>query len=176
MKNRKGFTVIELVVSFVLISIIVVGMLTIALRYRNDAQLSTQKLEVERYKDTLTKEIQEDILEYGVSDINYCTAGGSSIQTCLIFTFQDGTTKNLQLVNTNVLDRYIRYGGHKFPIEEYFPIEPVGLEDASIRLPSKIHFLREKVGENSVFKIDIPIDHVDLEGDYGIHIVALGNF
>jgi len=170
MSNKKGFTVIELVVSFTLISIIVVGMLTIALRYRNDAQLSTQKLEIERYKDTITKEIQEDILDFGIQSIDPC--GGSST-TCLTFLFMDGTSKNLVLANTNVLDRYIQYGGHKFPVEENFPIAPTGLGDATVSLPNRILFDKSVVGTTSLFKIDIPITHADIEGDYGVHIVAM---
>lgn len=176
MKREKGFTVIELVVSFVLISIIVVGMLTIALRYRNDAQLSVQKLELERYKNVLTTTVQEDILEYGVVDIQYCQNNGVAVSNCLNLTFKDNTQKQLELVNTNVLNRYIRYGGQRFPIEEQFAIEPTGLEDATIVLPKDgITLFRKSVGSSLIFKIDIPIYHVDLEGDYGIHVVAMND-
>jgi len=171
MKRERGFTVVELVVSFVLISIIVIGMLMIALRYRNNAQISTEKLEMERYRDTLTKAIQEDIVEYGVDSIDYCEVGN---RNCVVISFDDGTTKRLEISNVNVLDRYIRYDGRKFLIEEYFPIKPTSLGDASITLPySGIELLREEFTGNTIYQINIPIFHVDLEGDFGIHIVAL---
>lgn len=173
--NHKGFSVVELVVSFALISIIVIGMLSIALSYRGQAQLSTQKLEMQKYRMTLTREIQKDILDYGVMDMNYCQDEGVSNRNCLIITFKNEDSKKLELFNTDVTNRYIRYGGHKFSIDEYFPIPPTSLEDASIILPRDgIAFKKEDIGENNaVYEIDIPIYHVDLEDNFGIHIVAM---
>ena len=56
--KKKGFTVVELVICFALISVVVVGMLSIALSYRKNASESKTRLELEEYKVNITRKIQ----------------------------------------------------------------------------------------------------------------------
>ncbi len=171
-KNKeKGFTVVELVVSFALISIIVMGMLGIALTYRGKAQVSTDRLSMEKYRAAVTRKIQDDIVKSKVSNITRC----GSNQKCITISFQNGDTKNLEISDNDVKNRYIIYGGQRFEVEEFFPgLATVKNEDAFITLPTKIDLEQRCVASDTcTYKIDIPIFHADLEGDYGIHIVAM---
>ena len=169
MKNQKGFTMIELVVSFTLISILIVGMLTIALSYRHDVQLSTERLELEEFKNNVTRAIQDDIVEYGFKSAAYCSA---SNQLCLDITFDDNNVRRLQLVNSSISNRYIQYNGRKFPIEETFVGVRKNDNDTWLTLPNKISLEQKTSDGYNVYKFDITITHADLEGDFGIHIVA----
>lgn len=173
--NNKGFTVVELVVSFVLLSILVVGMLGIVLQFRTEAYLSNRKLDLTRYKDTVTKAIQKDIIKYGVQDISYCKdASNNTITSCVVLTFKNSTTKNLQVSNFDVHNRYILYGGQKFPIEEVVKRENAVIGDATIHLPdnSSINLKTRAVGTSNIYKIEIPIVADDIAQDFGIFIVA----
>lgn len=174
MKREKGFTVSELVICFILISIIVMGMFAVAINYKNSALLANNKLELERYKANLTDKIQSDIIDLGVKYINYCD---SVDMNCVNIVFNDSSSKKLELSSsTDVLDRYIKYGGEKFSIEENFKgNDNPTLKDVSIILPNAGISLSIYLQNNSsLYSIDIPISHTALEGDYGLHIVALG--
>jgi len=171
MNKKNGFTVVELVVCFALVSIVVVGMLNIALGYRKNASESQIRLSLEEYKVNITRKIQNDIMNLGVDTIGYC---GTNYH-CIEFTFNDTSKKKLEISSLDPLNRYIRYGGEKYPVEENFEgIENPTLKDTSILLPIAGITLSPVYQENNqnLYKIDIPITHTTIEGDFGIHIVT----
>lgn len=174
MMNKKGFTVIELVVCFVLVSIIVVGMLTIALNYRKDAKISEIELELKSYKINLTEKIQEDVLEYGVDYVKYCS---DNSQNCVEIGFNNSTTKTIEISSDDPVNRYIKYDGEKFMIEEDLDdIDNPTLNDVSIILPLNVISLStNSTFNNTIYSIDIPISHTLVEGDYGIHLVVFAS-
>ena len=45
--NNKGMSIIEIVLTFALIMVMVIGMLTIVMSYRDKASLSIKKLEMD---------------------------------------------------------------------------------------------------------------------------------
>lgn len=67
--NNKGISIIEIVLTFSLVMLMVIGMLGIVFNYRDKASVSLKKLDLDTFKNTLTKDIQDDILEYGVQEI-----------------------------------------------------------------------------------------------------------
>lgn len=174
--NHKGFTIVELVLSFALISVIVIGMLTIIINYRSMIKLSNRKIELIQYKSTLTKTIQDDITNLGVRSIHYCKdASGNDINTCVVLTFKDESIKNLSYANFDVKNRYIQYGNQKFPIQESGQDDFESLSDATVHLPSErigITLSSVKVLEDTVFKVRIPIIADDIDEDFGLFIVA----
>ena len=68
--NNKGVSIIEIVLTFALIMVMTMGMLSIVFNYREKASISMEKLDLDTFKNTLTKEIQDDILTLGVKEIN----------------------------------------------------------------------------------------------------------
>lgn len=163
MEDKKGFTVVELVICFVFLSIVVVSMLSIALGYRKNVNESEIRVAMEEYKINLTRKIQNDIINLGVDSIKYCDA---SITDCIELFFNDGTSKKIEVSSSDPTNSYIKYGGERFVIG-----------DASTVLSSetsKVISLTETFQNNSsLYKIDIPIANTMLDGEYGIHIVAL---
>ena len=173
LKRKKGFTVIELVICFALISIVVVGMLSIALSYRRSASESATILKLEEYKVNVTRKIQNDIMDLGVNYVKYCD---TAVTDCIEFVFNDGNTKKLEVSSLNPTDRYIKYGGEKFAIEDDLEgIENPTLKDVSTLLPlSGITLSVSFQNNSSLYKVDIPITHTTIEGEYGIHLVTFG--
>lgn len=171
--NNKGFTMVELVLGFGLLAILVMGMLSVALNYRYSVKISNRRLELTQYKNTITREIQDDILEKGIRDINYCSEDNL---TCVTFTFRDSTTKNLSFSNSNsaINDRHIKYGDQKFLVEEYLD-ELLSISDATIHLPSErtgIILRRINVDDSIVFRVYLEISTDDIDEDFGISIVT----
>lgn len=156
-RNKKGFTVIELVTSFALISIIVIGMLTIALNFRNKAVSSKEQLAMFQYKEDVTKAIQDDIFELGVDSIT------KENDYAIIINFKNGDIKKLYI---DSFDKTITYDGRKFELDD---------PDNRATMEASNFFKQTEVfdEDNIVYKIDIPIYHADIEGEFGIHIITL---
>ena len=171
--KKKGFTVVELVICFALISVVVVGMLSIALSYRKNASESKTRLELEEYKVNVTRKIQNDIINLGVDYVKYCD---TAVTDCVEIVFTDGTSKKIEVSSLEPGNRYIKYGGEKFKIEDDLEgIENPTLKDVSTLLPlSGINVSVAFQNNSSTYKIDIPITHTAIEGEYGIHIVTNG--
>lgn len=175
--NNKGFTLVELVLGFALLAIIVMGMLSISLNYRYSVKTSNRRIGLTQYKNSITRLIQDDILEKGILDINYCN---DDVLTCVTFTFRDSTTKNLSFSNNNqaLNNRYIQYGNRKFPVEEPDLDELLSISDATIHLPSErtgIILRRINVDDSIVFKVYLGIGTDDIDEDFGINIVTTNN-
>ena len=175
--NNKGMTIIELTLSFIFVFTLAFSMYQLLFNYRvkqNEESIKAQMLD---YKNQVTMAIQNDISEKRLKSIDYCTNGGKVVDRCLILYFNDGTTKQLAVEKgTKEYDGdeyeidYITYGGIIYEsadalLLEYRPnymlyhtYETNNLEDDNV----------------TIYRISIPIYHNDLEGNYGIEIVAIG--
>ena len=69
MKNNKGFTVVELIVTFVLVMSLAVGLFAVVDGYREKQQKETILKELNSYKNEILKIVQDDFLNKGIVDI-----------------------------------------------------------------------------------------------------------
>ena len=175
--DNKGFTVVELTLSFIFVFTIAFSMYELLFNYRvrqNEESIKSQMMD---YKNEVTLAIQNDINEKTLKNIDYCKQGSNIIDRCLVLNFNDNTSKQLAVEDSvteydgNIYEtNYISYGGIIYEssdalLLEYKPnymlyntYESDELEDDNIK----------------VYRISIPIYHNDLEGDYGINIIAVG--
>lgn len=180
--NNKGVTVVEILVSFVLISVIVVGMMNVVYLYRGKISTSNYKKQLITYKNTLTKDIYDDILTKKVKSVEEVKElNGRGIK----FTFSDNSTKILEISDTSKVDgiknKYIAYGrndsegGQIYKIYEEFPAEVTDLEKyESLKFTTNSIILTEdNLGTDVVYHVDIGINHVDMIEDFGIHLTFL---
>ena len=94
--NNHGLSLVEIVVTFAIVMAIVSGLMAVIMNYRLRAQNSLSELELQTYKNTLTKEIQDDILSFGISEINQGGSCASStnknrFSSCANLVFKNGT-------------------------------------------------------------------------------------
>ena len=133
--NNKGVSIIEIVLTFALIMVMTMGMLSIVFNYREKASISMEKLDLDTFKNTLTKEIQDDILTLGVKEIN--TSGecltNAELNSCINIVFLDGNSKafGTSKVNNNDVDsienKFLYYDGLKYKIVDKLPNKiPIG--------------------------------------------------
>lgn len=190
--NNHGVSLIEIIVTFAIVMVIVGGLMTVIMNYRLQAQSSFSKLDLQTYKNTLTKEIQDDILNLGISDINNggscaSTENQSRFSSCANLVFKDGTQKILAVSKVGQDDRdslekkYIFYDDEKHIIHDSLPKKiPEGRHAIDFQnifvydgnfVSSDSTFLSSGA-EVKIFSIDIPIEHIDYEEDFGLHIVA----
>lgn len=187
--NNKGMTIIEIVLTFVLIMVIVVGMFTIIMNYRGKISDSYTLLELDTLKNTLTRDIQKDIITLGIKEIN---DGGEcqsieGLNSCINIVFKDNTekafgTSKIDVSDKNtIINKFLYYDGEKYKIHDSLPdnipsgrdildFQTVVLNDENI-LSSDSIVLEDGTMVN-FYNIDVSISHVDFDKDFGIHIVA----
>lgn len=187
--NNKGMSIIEIVLTFALIMVMVIGMLTIVMSYRDKASLSIKKLEMDTFKNTLTKDVQDDILKLGIEEVNMdgeC-ATITGLSRCVNIVFKDGSQKvfGTSLINVNDRDsienKFLYYDGEKYKLHDTLPekipngrtildFQSITVEDNNI-LSTDSAILTDGTVVN-IYSIDVYISHIDFEEDFGIHIVA----
>lgn len=89
MKKNKGFSIIELIVSFALTMIIVVILFEIIISLKNVYENSVTKSALVSRQNILTDYIYSDLNDYGLSSISACG------DNCLQFVYKNGDMKNL---------------------------------------------------------------------------------
>ena len=156
MKNNKGFTVIELISSFVLISLIVALLFEVLFIIKNlytDSGIKTELL----VKQALISEKIND--EFNSKNIMVASKCGS---TCINFTFTDGTSSELSFDRN---ENTFKYGNYKTKLID-------GSEYGNINVTTET-VVDVPVGLNdSVVKIEIPIYHKLIkQQNFGINIV-----
>lgn len=187
--NNKGISIIEIVLTFALIMIMTMGMLSIVYNYRMKASLSLEELELDTYKNSLTKEIEDDILDKGLKEIN--TQGecltNTELNSCVNLVFLDGTEASFgtSKVDNNNIDsienKFLYYNGIKYKITDKLPSKVPDGRDAtefqSITIQDdNILTIDSMVLEDGTlvnfYSIDVYIYHTDFDKDFGIHITA----
>ena len=187
--NNKGMSIVEIVVTFSIIMIISVGLLSIVVNYRNKISVSLERLKLDTFKNNVTQDIYNDILNLGVTEIN--TAGECSTLTdlnrCVNIVFQDGServfgTSKVEANNKNSIEeKFVYYDGIKYKLKDYLPdnkpsgrvwkdLEAISINDDAI-LSSSSTVLEDGTKIN-IYRIDTGIEHIDFTDDFGIHIVA----
>lgn len=187
--NNKGVSIIEIVLTFALIMVMTMGMLSIVFNYREKASISMEKLDLDTFKNTLTKEIQDDILTLGVKEIN--TSGecltNAELNSCINIVFLDGTNKafGTSKVNNNDVDsienKFLYYDGLKYRIVDKLPnkipdgrkavdFQTIKIQDQNIL--STDSMVLENGTVVTFYSIDVYISHIDFDEDFGIHITT----
>ena len=199
--NNKGMTVVEIVLTFSIIMIIVIGMLTIMVNYRNKVSVSLNRLKLETFKNNLTQDIYNDIIKLGVSKVEDFTdtniagnpCNGLGLNRCIVITFQDGSEKAFgtsKITNPDdqdsIINKYMYYDGMKYKLKDELPgVLPAAREGEqrhwtelqSIRVNddgilNSNYTVLEDGTQMYIYNIDVKVSHVDYEDDFGIHIVA----
>ena len=93
MMNNKGFTLIELMVSVILISIVLVFMFNLLGDIKRESALSNEDISDNLDRATITRIIQNDFIESKLTTISICNDSDTIL--CYNFTFQDNSSKKL---------------------------------------------------------------------------------
>lgn len=178
--NNKGLTVVEILVSFVIISVIVVGMMNVVYLYRGKIATSNYRKQLITYKNTLTKDIYDDILKMKVYDVERCE---TNVSRCIKFRFgmneSDLIEKKLEISDATteegIKDKYIVYGGQIYKIFEELPNDVSNLKKyESLKFTTNsIILTKDDLGTDIVYHVEIGINHVDIMENFGINLTFL---
>lgn len=159
MLNNKGFTVIEVVISFTFVVIILASMFTIVINYQNETSKEQMKNSLLVYKNTLLEIVYDDIISGNMDSITSCGDKCVNINT---------KTDSYQLTS-EVLENttYITYRGNKYE-----------LPDSQNGLSQIENFVYRFDKTNKIYDVTIPIVHAELTDeenkDNNIQIIVSG--
>lgn len=176
--DNKGFTVIELILSFILVMFLALSMFALVNNYRNREQKESIRRDLLTFQNTLTGDIYQDTIERKVDYIRSCDIDGV-IKGCINIQFKDGTYKDLKIITEEktatedgttftYFSSYILYGNVKYE-----------LPDPKFARIVDDYMFFSTVEEDSleygvIYKIRIRIEHQDLDDEFVIEVVTTG--
>lgn len=177
--NNKGFTITELIVTFVIVMSITLGLFAVVDNYRERQQKATYRKELNSYKNEIVKIIQDDVLYKGVKKIEGIKVNdengenGESFNQGIKITFKDDTSKELKVKNSvtkngETVNGEIKYGNISYPFPNNF-----------VKFTDDIIFSDSGEFENlnkRIYSINIELTHTELTGEvFDINIVCVSN-
>lgn len=188
MKNNKGFTIAELLVTFVLVMSIVLALFKVVDHYRERQQNATSVKEMNSYRNQIVKVVEDDILfNYGGikeikgldqnDDLSLSAIEKANFQQGIEITF-NGVIANTQPNTTNPKRLIVKKNGILYGNMFYeFPSKFVSAVDDVIYTETQV----EKVSsedpslKKAIYSIHIDLTHSELNRIFNINIVAVNN-
>ena len=149
--NNKGFTIVEVLVTFVLVSIVSISLFSTISAFNEKRILESQRAKVYEYKNSILTRIQTDFIEKGLAHASITRSGSSNmaagIKTTIHCLLKDGSERDLiiyqRYTKTNIRidgiatrsdEFYIEYGTPGDIIREELPDlgETVGEYDTTL--------------------------------------------
>lgn len=173
MKNNKGFTIAELLVTFVLVMSIVLALFKVVDHYRERQQNATSVKEMNSYRNQIVKVVEDDILfNYGgIKEIKGLDLKPSEAQQGIEITFNEviantqPNTKRLIVKKNGIL-----YGDMFYE----FPSKFVSAVDDVIYTETKVSSDDSSL-DKAIYSIHIDLTHSELNRIFNINIVAVNN-
>lgn len=184
--NKKGMTTVEILVSFVIVAVISSTIYTTVSNYATRREIESYKLELNTYKNLLTKEIQDDLIKKGLLNVSKEEKrNGNADEFDIRFTLKNGEQKHLKITRQltddvletsptrNYDDNFkVEYNEVEYPIPDFgFSYNQNKKIVKDLRLTNVI-----VKTENNVFSLFLGFQHQRLSTKYGINIVCPINY
>ena len=177
--NNRGMTAVEILVCFVLMSILAVSMYSSIASYKNKQSIESAKEKIFTYKNLLTKEIQDDLIKKGLvsaeisETINETKGKPENLSSKVFkvdFLFRDGSKKQL-VINRRLASDYSVVDCASEKINDAFSIQ-YGEEGnlMTYDLPD-VGYGENQCGEKV---LDLRINNVDINKDNNILTIYIG--
>lgn len=174
MKNNKGFTIAELLVTFVLVMSIVLALFKVVDHYRERQQNATSVKEMNSYRNQIVKVVEDDILFNceGIKEIKGLDLKPSEAQQGIEITFNKvDDEKNTQITKNLIVKKNgILYGDmfYEFPSKFVSAVDDVIYTETQVENVSSDPLLKK-----AIYSIHIDLTHSELNRIFNINIVAV---
>ena len=180
MKNNKGFTIAELLVTFVLVMSIVLALFKVVDHYRERQQNATSVKEMNSYRNQIVKVVEDDILFNceGIKEIKGLDQNDISLSPIEKANFQQGIEITFNKVddekNTQITKNLIvKKNGILYDDMFYeFPSKFVSAVDDVIYTETKVSSDDSSL-DKAIYSIHIDLTHSELNRIFNINIVAV---
>lgn len=177
MKNNKGFTIAELLVTFVLVMSIVLALFKVVDHYRERQQNATSVKEMNSYRNQIVKVVEDDILFNceGIKEIKGLDLKPSeepNSQQGIKITFNKVDDEKNTLITKNLI---VKKDGILYDDIFYeFPSKFVSAVDDVIYTETKVSSDDSSL-DKAIYSIHIDLTHSELNRIFNINIVAVNN-
>lgn len=186
MKNNKGFTIAELLVTFVLVMSIVLALFKVVDHYRERQQNATSAKEMNSYRNQIVKVVEDDILFNcgGIKEIKGLDQNDPSpslteiekanFQQGIEITFNGFVDDNEPIIKRLIVKKNgILYGGRFYE----FPSKFVSAVDDVIYTETQVENVSSEDSslKKAIYSIHIDLTHSELNRIFNINIVAVNN-
>lgn len=183
MKNNKGFTIAELLVTFVLVMSIVLALFKVVDHYRERQQNATSAKEMNSYRNQIVKVVEDDILFNcgGIKEIKGLDQNDPSpslteiekanFQQGIEITFNGFVDDNKPIIKRLIVKKNgILYGGrfYEFPSKFVSAVDDVIYTETQVENVSSDPLLKK-----AIYSIHIDLTHSELNRIFNINIVAV---
>ena len=171
--NNKGFTTIEVILSFALVIIVMVSMTAMLVSYRDTISNEEVKSRLVEFKNSFTYMVYEDIVYNGINGLRYCESDTNNGK-CVDF-IKDGVKKyTLKLIdsevstgkeNEKVIKTYLDYRGIRvmLPDSDLNKVEYKRKADGTVETDSNGQRIIDKAKQVSViYDFIIPPDNSEM--------------
>lgn len=184
MKNNKGFTIAELLVTFVLVMSIVLALFKVVDHYRERQQNATSAKEMNSYRNQIVKLVEDDILFNcgGIKEIKGLDQNDKSLRAIEKENFQqgieitfNGVIANTQPNTTNTKKLIVKKNGILYGEMFYeFPSKFVSAVDDVIYTETQVENVSsDPLLKKAIYSIHIDLTHSELNRIFNINIVAV---
>lgn len=184
MKNNKGFTIAELLVTFVLVMSIVLALFKVVDHYRERQQNATSVKEMNSYRNQIVKVVEDDILFNceGIKEIKGLDQNDDlSLSPIEKADFQQGIEiafNKLDAKDNPIIKRLIvKKNGILYDDMFYeFPSKFVSAVDDVIYTETQVENVSsDPLLKKAIYSIHIDLTHSELNRIFNINIVAVNN-
>lgn len=180
MKNNKGFTIAELLVTFVLVMSIVLALFKVVDHYRERQQNATSAKEMNSYRNQIVKVVEDDILfNYegikkikGLDKASLGENAPTDFQQGIEITFNKLDAKDNQITKKLIVRKSgISYGEmfYEFPSKFVSAVDDVIYTETQVEKVSPENLSLEK----TIYSIHIDLTHSELNRIFNINIAAV---
>ncbi|MBP5684228.1 MAG: hypothetical protein J6X02_03120 [Bacilli bacterium] len=191
--NNKGFTTVEVIVSFSLVVIIMASMTTMLVAYRDTINVEETKSKMIEFKNTFTYMVYQDIVTYNLKGIQPCDGTDPANNTgnlCVKFISETDPGEYTLILEPDVPTLgsegeeqrrvYLNYRGIRMMLPDSDLNKVIKEKNASgvvnvvgEKTTSTIHdFVLQKDELNGVYSLIIPIEHKGIDYVDNIRIVV----
>ena len=166
--NNKGFTTVEVIVSFALVVIIMASMTTMLVAYRDSINIEETKTKIVEFKNSFTYMVYTDIVSFKINSIQPCKDSANSF--CVGF-LSDGELKTKLSLESDVITSssgdkqrriYLNYNGIKMMLPDsdlnknFKDSDGIEKENTIVDIHD---FILNSDATNEVYSLLIPIEH-----------------
>lgn len=151
--NNKGFTVVELITTFVIIGVIATLLIQITINLSDLYNKTSVKTELYYKQSIISKNLNEAFLNNSIISINSCGVN------CLDITYSDYSKKQIKIE-----DNLIFIGDEAFELVKNSKIGDTKID--IIYSPVSLQYKND-----TILNIKIPIKYNGIDNDFGINLV-----
>lgn len=154
--NKKGFTLVEFVVSFALITTVVILLFQLILSIKTIYLNGNIKVKLLTKQGIMLERIYSDYYGNELTNISNC---GNS---CIIFTYNNNIEKQLIIRDNN---KIIEYDDYAIVLDDNTYIEDITINNKTISSLSELEL------NDSIFSLHIPIKNSLIDGNFNMDII-----